>query len=222
MKKSHRRNAGSQSYHPLTFGGWHDYQTWADHDFVPRPAEAPAAEPATVEQGTPEDAVSSDNAAASENTAPEENAVDENPGRAVRTEDTPRLPIDGDDYWDSYPDDGPATTMARPYVRTGGRAGTTYDLRLETMLSTTRMGAARLTEPAMTIDHQLICELCRAPTSVAEIAAHLQAPLGVARVLIGDALTAHLLTLHEVAREADGRPTVELMRRVYDGLRRLA
>ena len=46
--------------------------------------------------------------------------------------------------------------------------------------------------------------------------------LGVARVLIGDALTANLLTLHDITRTADGRPTVELMRRVYDGLRRLA
>jgi hypothetical protein len=218
MKKSHRRNADSRTYHPLTFGGWHDYQAWADHDFVPRPAEDSAAAP--VATADPDDV---------EQAAPEESAVDEDVAAADREQEdgTPLVPqpiIDAeDDYWNSAPeDDGPATTMTRPYVRTGGRASTTYDLRLETLLSTTRTGAAPLADPAMTTDHQLICELCRVPTSVAEIAAHLRAPLGVARVLIGDALTANLLTPHEITRTADGRPTVELMRRVYDGLRRLA
>lgn len=206
MTKSHRRSSRSQSFHPLAFGGWHDYQTWADHDFVPRPAD-------DVPEPDPESA---------------DDDVDLAPEDEDDEEEDELAPVNDEDYWATWPaglpeeDHGPSTTMARPYVRTGGRASTTYDLRLETMLSTTRTGAVLPEDSAMNPDHRLICELCRTPTSVAEIAAHLRAPLGVARVLIGDALAANLLTLHDIARAADGRPTVELMRRVYDGLRRLA
>jgi DNA-directed RNA polymerase specialized sigma24 family protein len=113
------------------------------------------------------------------------------------------------------------TTMARPYVRTGGRAGTEYDLQVETMLGTTQLGQASQALAQLTTDLRMMCRLCQDPRSVAEIAVYLQAPLGVARVLIGDALRAGQLTILTSEHTVNGRPSIELMRRVFEGLRRL-
>lgn len=192
MAKSRRRHAQPQPVHALAFGGWGEYQAWADHDFVAKPAEV---EPESTEADPPE----------VEDVPDLDEVADTVPQAALPPEEA-----DEDDL---------PFTMARPYVRTGGRARAAYDLRIETMLSTTRTGSAPGTP--MSTDHRLMCELCEVPRSVAEIAAHLKAPLGVARVLIGDAVTAHLLTLHEPTHAVGGRPSIELMRRVYDGLRRL-
>ncbi|SFQ03632.1 Protein of unknown function [Amycolatopsis arida] len=111
--------------------------------------------------------------------------------------------------------------MVRPYVRTRGRASTSYDLRLESLISATRLRVP-IDRSRLGADHLAICQLCTKPTSVAEIAAHLRAPLGVARVLIGDGLDLGLLMLHENTTIADGRPPLELLHRVVDGLRKLA
>lgn len=113
------------------------------------------------------------------------------------------------------------TTMARPYVRTGGRADTEYDLRVETMLATTRLGLTSQALGDLTTDLRMMCRLCQDPRSVAEIAVYLHAPLGVARVLIGDALRANQLTILTSEHTVGGRPSMALMLRVYEGLRRL-
>jgi hypothetical protein len=207
MAKSRRRHARPHPVHPLAFGGWGEYQAWADHDFVAKPADPepvspePEPEPGPAEPGEPEEA------------AKEEADVVQDVDDVADTVPHPALPPGDEPVGDL------SFTMARPYVRTGGRARAAYDLRIETMLSATRTGAARGTP--MSTDHRLMCDLCDVPRSVAEIAAHLQAPLGVARVLIGDAVTANLLTLHEPEHAGGGRPSIELMRRVHDGLRRL-
>jgi hypothetical protein len=202
MAKSRRRHARPQPVHPLAFGGWGEYQAWADHDFVPKPLPA---EPEAVLIEAEVDADLADIA--------EVTGVAEDVDEVVDTVPQAALPPDVAEVDELH------FSMARPYVRTGGRARSTYDLRIETMLSTTRTGSAP--DTPMSIDHRLMCDLCATARSVAEIAAHLQAPLGVARVLISDAITAHLLTLHEPADAVGSRPSFELMQRVYDGLRRL-
>ena len=65
-------------------------------------------------------------------------------------------------------------------------------------------------------------EECRTPRSVAEVAALLRVPLGVARVLISDAADAGLITVHKtVSGNEDAEAHLILMERVLSGLRRL-
>lgn len=58
---------------------------------------------------------------------------------------------------------------------------------------------------------------------MAEIAARMQMPLGVARVLVADMAADGLLAVHEPAGFTDGEDAVgtELLERVLSGLRRL-
>jgi hypothetical protein len=112
------------------------------------------------------------------------------------------------------------TAIVRPYAITGGRTKANYALELETLVST-REGVVLLTPPEQ-FEHRSIVEECRSPRSVAEIAATLQVPLGVARVLISDAADAGLVTVHETVSGNDGAEAhLMLMERVLSGLRRL-
>lgn len=129
----------------------------------------------------------------------------------------PRLP----DSWTGGHDDEPESTepksWIRPYTRTGGRTRSEYRLELETLLSTP-LGRDRDIQ-TLRADHRTICEMCRMPHSTAEIAARLGLPLGAARVLIADVVSAALLFVHETAAE-DG-PSMDLLQRVALGLRKL-
>jgi hypothetical protein len=80
----------------------------------------------------------------------------------------------------------------------------------------------RLDEVLTTHHRRLIVDMCLQPRSVAEVAALLAVPLGVARVLLGDLAVAGVVTVHPTAGSTgDGAPDVEFMRRVLVGLRRL-
>ncbi|HVV09708.1 DUF742 domain-containing protein [Amycolatopsis sp.] len=113
-------------------------------------------------------------------------------------------------------DDGP---RVRPYVLTKGRTQSAYELALETMVSL--RADARWSGPALNSEYQPVRALCAVPQSVAEVAAGLAMPLGVARVLLSDMAELGLLHIHGTARTAEGRPPMNLMRRVLDGLQRL-
>ncbi|WP_297536750.1 DUF742 domain-containing protein [Amycolatopsis sp.] len=125
----------------------------------------------------------------------------------------------------SEPDLHPAeeTAIVRPYALTGGRTKSNYALELETLVSTKESIAGALS-PAITeqVESFSIMEECRTPRSVAEIAAALRVPLGVARVLISDAADAGLVTVHKTITGSDGAEAhLVLMERVLSGLRRL-
>lgn len=116
------------------------------------------------------------------------------------------------------------TAIVRPYALTGGRTKANYALELETLISTKDHVAAG-SLPAVAAD-QIECvsiiEECRTPRSVAEIAATLRVPLGVARVLISDAADAGLVSVHKTISGNDGAEAhLVLMERVLSGLRRL-
>jgi hypothetical protein len=110
-------------------------------------------------------------------------------------------------------------TLVRPYVLTRGRTQSRRHLAIEAMVST-RAGAhwngARLTG-----EFRSVRSLCHRPRSVAEVAARLSVPLGVARVLLDDMAEQGLVTIHDTRVNTDGRPAVALMERVLHGLRRL-
>lgn len=114
------------------------------------------------------------------------------------------------------------TAAVRPYALTGGRTRASYALELETLVSVKESVATRTDTATMQFEHRRIVEECRAPRSVAEIAALLRVPVGVARVLISDTADAGLITVHKTVSGSDNAEAhFMLMERVLSGLRRL-
>jgi Protein of unknown function (DUF742) len=109
--------------------------------------------------------------------------------------------------------------IVRPYARTGGRTRTSLDLPLEALIMTTSFG--RSDDGYGQPEYRDIAFLCREVRSVAEVAALIGVPLGVARVLIGDMAEMRLVTVHGGSREENGPPDLALLERVLSGLRRL-
>jgi hypothetical protein len=116
-------------------------------------------------------------------------------------------------------DEPPESSFVRPYAWTRGRTRPAYDLAVETLLSTTSRG--RDPELVPQYEHRMIADLCRDPRSVAEVAALLTLPLGVARVLLGDMAAHGSIVVHETASSTGDGPDMALMERVLSGLRRL-
>ncbi|BDB40751.1 MULTISPECIES: DUF742 domain-containing protein [Mycobacterium] len=115
--------------------------------------------------------------------------------------------------------DAPLTppNLVRPYTLTAGRTGTDVDLPLEAPVQALRAGPW----PASDMRGR-ITELCTSSPSVAEIAARLDLPVGVARVLIGDLVTAGYLRVHRTLTDRSTRDErYELIGRTLRGLRAL-
>ena len=111
------------------------------------------------------------------------------------------------------------TRLVPPYAMTGGRARPVLapeQLELESLVSTTSLGET--SAPALIPEQQAIVLLCRDVLSIAEISAHLDVPLGVARVLVGDMAAEGLITLHRPTSPGV-RPDLALLERVLYGLR---
>jgi Protein of unknown function (DUF742) len=106
--------------------------------------------------------------------------------------------------------------VVRPYAITGGRTRPEHSYPLEALVRT-RPGGER-SDSTRTPEVAAICALCRSSRSVAEVAANLGVPLGVARVLIGDMVGEGLIVVHEPTTDA---PEAHLLERVLSGLRRL-
>lgn len=112
-------------------------------------------------------------------------------------------------------------SVVRPYALTGGRTKANLALELETLISVSDT-ASEQDLTTVQFEHRSIMEECRKPRSVAEIAALLRVPLGVARVLISDAADAGLITVHTtMSGDEDAEAHLMLMERVLSGLRRL-
>ncbi|PSL53721.1 uncharacterized protein DUF742 [Saccharothrix carnea] len=110
--------------------------------------------------------------------------------------------------------------LVRPYAWTGGRTSSSYDLRLETLVSLEEDGIAIALRES-TAEQRSIVELCaNYPRSVAEVSALLSVPLGVARVLLGDLISMGVVAVHDNA-SAPGGPDFTLLERVLVGLRNL-
>jgi hypothetical protein len=89
-------------------------------------------------------------------------------------------------------DPGP---FLRPYAMTEGRTEPTGpDLAIEDLVGSPA-GAAE--PPAwLSLEHQSIARACRETLSVAELAARVDLPLGVTRVLVGDLALQGMVTVH--------------------------
>ena len=74
--------------------------------------------------------------------------------------------------------------------------------------------------PWLSLEHRTIALACRETLSVAELAARVDLPLGVARVLVGDLADQGVVTVHRAPSHAGG-PDVALLEQVLQGLQRL-
>jgi Protein of unknown function (DUF742) len=111
-------------------------------------------------------------------------------------------------------DDGADESLVRPFVITGGRTRhATVHLRVEALVVTTDA------QPSSTLqfEHASIIDICQHPISVAEVAARIGVPLGVAQILVGDLADAGLVRVHEATSTA----TPALLLRMIDAVRAL-
>lgn len=111
-------------------------------------------------------------------------------------------------------DPGP---FVRPYAIIGGRTRARHSFALEALVLTTVTGEQ--SDLASSPEGRTICELCRSARSVAEVAAMVGVPFGVARVLVGDLVEHGLVMVHETSD--DNGPDSVILEKVLNGLRRL-
>jgi hypothetical protein len=109
--------------------------------------------------------------------------------------------------------DAEAGPLVRPYSVTYGRTRPRSALDLVTMVRATGR-TPRQMEP----EHAEALRLCRAATSVAEVAAHLQQPLVVAKVLLADLIAWDALTAGAPVVDS---PDPQILKDLLDGLRNL-
>jgi hypothetical protein len=112
-----------------------------------------------------------------------------------------------------------AASAVRPYAWTRGRTKSGLDLAIEALVSTSQRAKDQM--GLLQLEHRAVAELCEQTRSVAEVAALLSIPLGVARVVLGDMVGLNLVTVHQTATSAGNEPDLALMERVLSGLRRL-
>lgn len=115
--------------------------------------------------------------------------------------------------------------VVRPYALTGGRtrpAGSDFDLIaiIETVDVPGEAGDGHGERLPLSPEHLTICELCRTPLSVAEVASELDLALGVVRVLLGDLLDHGLIRVRRPAPVAQF-PNERVLKEVIDGLHAL-
>jgi hypothetical protein len=119
------------------------------------------------------------------------------------------------------PDPGAPASLVRPYARTGGRTKPGRDLNLEALVRTTDSGRDAWHSPLLTPEHTSVIELCSGTVSVAEIAARLTVPLGVARVIIADMVDLGLVEVMKTSSATGDERDPAFLRRVLSGLQRL-
>jgi hypothetical protein len=113
-------------------------------------------------------------------------------------------------------DPGP---FLRPYAMTEGRTEPTdHALAIEDLIGA--VAAAGDPPPWLSLEHRAIALACRETLSVAELAARLDLPLGVTRVLVGDLVEQGMVTVHQGPSHAGG-PNVALLEQVLHGLQQL-
>lgn len=120
------------------------------------------------------------------------------------------------DEWDEPAD---FRFIVRPYTWTQGRTRPVQDLAVETLVSTSDVGRDVITTHSA--EHSAIAGLCADVRSVAEVAALLALPLGVARVLLADMIDTGLVHVHRNPTEFGSPPGLPLMERVLGGLHQL-
>ncbi|MEU6098164.1 DUF742 domain-containing protein [Streptomyces sp. NPDC047079] len=131
--------------------------------------------------------------------------------------------MSGDGQGSSHWYDDEAGPVVRPYAMTRGRTshGAQHRLDLIAVVVTEPHVDDPGADPSLSPEHMDIVELCRdTPQSVAELAAELDLPVGVVRVLVGDLVDEELV---HVSRPVPPAELVDesILRDVINGLRAL-
>ncbi|MFF0747287.1 DUF742 domain-containing protein [Streptomyces sp. NPDC004111] len=119
--------------------------------------------------------------------------------------------------------DDEAGPVVRPYAMTRGRTSSAIRHRLDLIAIVIPEPAADEPDRDQTLapEHVEIVELCNeSPQSIAELAATLDLPVGVVRVLVGDLVEDQLVHVTRPVEPAE-LPDESLLREVIDGLRAL-
>jgi hypothetical protein len=114
-----------------------------------------------------------------------------------------------------------APALVRPYTRTGGRTKPGRDFDLEALVLPTTNGREAWESPLLSPEHNTVLEICQRSVSVAEIAAQLRVPIGVARVIIADMVDLGLVEVLKTAAANGDERDPAFLRRVLSGLQRL-
>lgn len=127
---------------------------------------------------------------------------------------------DADQWYDAA-----AGPVVRPYAMTRGRTSHAADAKLDlialVMCQPDADGDTALDDQSLSPEHLDIIEICRRQaTSVAELAADLDLPVGVVRVLVCDLLVAAHVYIHKPVLPAE-LPDESILRDVINGLRAL-
>jgi hypothetical protein len=118
---------------------------------------------------------------------------------------------------DSWVDDE-AGPLVRPYAMTRGR--TTPANRDLDMITLVVAAKDEIDPLALDADYVTILQMCHRPMSVAEIAAHMDVPIVVVKVLLSDLLERGEVVARTPARNVKV-PDMNLLQAVLDGVRRL-
>lgn len=120
--------------------------------------------------------------------------------------------------------DDAAGPLVRPYAVTRGRTmGAGHDLDMLTLVVTVSP-APRLQH--VESEYVEIVQLCRTAQSVAEVSAHLNLPLAVTKILVGDLIAEGMLNFRAPAgadpdNDIAGLDDVNILQAVLAGIRKL-
>ena len=122
------------------------------------------------------------------------------------------------------PDPQVGGRLVRPYTMTGGRAGTeAAPIALEALVAATPTGMRN--RRSFKWESAEIIATARRETAVIELAALLDVPVGVIRVLADDLRSQGAVTIteppSELVTETDGEVYTDLLRKVLDGIKSL-
>lgn len=120
------------------------------------------------------------------------------------------------------PDPQVGGRLVRPYAMTGGRAGTESDpIALEALVAATPAGMRN--RRRFKWESAEIIAKARQETAVIELAALLDVPVGVIRVLADDLRSQGAVTIteppSELVTDTDGEVYTDLLRKVLDGIK---
>ena len=121
--------------------------------------------------------------------------------------------VDADDGDDAGFESG---RLIRPYAMTGGRTLAETEISLEAQVQATTRASQHL--GAYRWEAAKVVELVQSPMALIEIAARLEIPIGVARVLVADLVNDGAVMLHVPEKT---QSFASLLERVLDGVRNL-
>jgi hypothetical protein len=109
-------------------------------------------------------------------------------------------------------------SLVRPYAMTGGRTRTdTLGLDLITLV----VAMHGVTDLDVEPEYERILSACQFPTSVVEVAAKVDLPLQVVKVLLSDLINQRLIIFRSPVAPTNEPPSQHVLQAVLDGIRKL-